>query len=138
MLEIRKATEEDAAELAVLDSEFNGDTVRLEHIIECLENNREIIAVASLDSEIIGFACAQYFKSFCYEDLQGEITELYVREEFRRMGAASALISYLERQLNSIGVEEIKIITNARNDVAKSVYESRGYRLKNWVVLVKQ
>jgi ribosomal protein S18 acetylase RimI-like enzyme len=138
MIEVRKAIKDDIFELATMNHEFNEANVAREHIIDSLENSKEIVVVAVCEKQIIGFACGQYFKSFCYEDLVGEITELYVREQFRRKGAATSLICFLEKELNSIGAKEVKIITNVKNEAAKSIYDMLGYKLKNWVVLNKK
>lgn len=138
MIEVRKAIKDDVFELAAMNYEFNEVNVAHKHIIDSLENSKEIVAVAICEKQIIGFTCGQYFKSFCYEDLVGEITELYVREEFRRKRVATSLIFFLEKELNFIGVKEVKIITNVKNEAAKSIYEMLGYRSKKWVVLNKK
>lgn len=135
MIEVRRAVKDDIFELAAMNYEFNEAH---KHIIESLEDSKEIVAVAIYEKHIIGFVCGQYFKSFCYENLVGEITELYVREQFRRKGVATSLISFLEKELNFMGAKEIKIITNVKNEAAKSIYEMLGYKLKNWVVLNKK
>lgn len=137
MLEVRKAVKDDVSDLANLNFKFNEAIIEHKEIIESLENSKEIVVVALWEKEVIGFVCGQYFKSFCYENLSGEVTELYVKEQFRRKGVAKSLISFLEKELNSMGVKEIKIITNIRNKVAKSVYQSIGYKLKKWVVFNK-
>jgi len=138
MLEVRKAIKEDSIGLAALNCEFNGTNVTQEHIIEIIEKGNEVIAVVLWEKEIIGFACAQYFKSFCSESMFGEVTELYVREQFRKKGVATSLIVLLEKELNLMGVKETKIITNVKNEVARNFYSNKGYGLKNWVVYKKE
>ncbi|WP_291578908.1 GNAT family N-acetyltransferase [Clostridium sp. UBA6640] len=134
MIIAKLATLEDIDELINMNYEFNGVKVSYEKVRESLKRNNELVAVSIADDKIIGFACAQYNKSFCYEEFSGEITELYVKKDFRRMGAASTLISYLEKELRSLGVKDIKIITNIKNEAAQKIYTALNYKLKNWVV----
>jgi ribosomal protein S18 acetylase RimI-like enzyme len=83
-------------------------------------------------------ACAQYYKSFCYTELCGEITEVYVREHARRKGLATGMISFLEKELIAKGVGDLKILANVNNEAAVSAYEKCGYARDTVVMLDKQ
>jgi GNAT superfamily N-acetyltransferase len=61
-------------------------------IVESLNKSTELVAVAVNNDKIVGFACAQRFDSFCYNEPQAEITELYVEEAARKKGVATLLI----------------------------------------------
>lgn len=131
---VRLATLDDIDELINMNYEFNSVKISYDNVRESLKTNNELVAVSIIDDKITGFACAQYNKSFCYEEFNGEITELYVKKEFRRMGVASALISYIEKELRLLGVKDIKIITNIKSEAAQKIYTELNYKLKNWVV----
>lgn len=112
---IRLASTSDANELSRLNQEFNGGDQRTSaDIIESINDSAELIAVAEIGGKVVGFGCAQSFRSFCYNGLQGEITELYVAEAARRKGIATSLIFYLEENLKKRGVKSVKVLTGRR------------------------
>lgn len=125
---VRLASLTDAEELSRLNHEFNGGEKRSPaKIIERLNHNNELIAVAEISGKIVGFGCAQSFYSFCYEEPYGEITELYVEEAARRKGIAIAIISCLEDNLRTLGVRSMKVLTGRRNNAAIKTYENCNY-----------
>ncbi|MEJ8547284.1 GNAT family N-acetyltransferase [Brevibacillus borstelensis] len=135
----RLAAENDAEELARLNQLFNGGDRRPSpEIIESMRTSSELIAVAECDGKIVGFGCAQSFQSFCYGELLGEITEIYVEESARGKGAAALLISCLEKHLKQRGVAEMKVLTDSQNAVAIRTYERCGYVVDDEVLLKKQ
>jgi ribosomal protein S18 acetylase RimI-like enzyme len=139
-LEIRTrlAVESDAQELARLNQLFNGGDRRpVPEIVESMRTSSELIAVAECDGKIVGFGCAQRFQSFCYEELLGEITELYVEKSARGKGAAASLIAFLETHLKQRGVTEVKVLTGRQNAAAIRTYERCGYAVDDEVLLKK-
>lgn len=127
-LKTRPATEDDAEQLAILNQQFNGGNRRpVAEVVDSMRTCNEIIAVAEIDGQVVGFGCAQSYRSFCYEELLGEITELYVEPTARRKGVATALINCLEEMLITLGVTEIKVLTGRRNDRAIRMYERFNY-----------
>jgi ribosomal protein S18 acetylase RimI-like enzyme len=133
----RWANENDVDILVTLNNEFNGIGLTTDEVKESLDKTNELIALAIMDDEPVGFACAQYFKSFCYTDLQGEITEMYIKETARRKGIASLMISFLEQELRIRGVESVKIITGKNNEAAIRTYEHSNYKKKDHIVFRK-
>ena len=126
---VRFAVPADAPALLKLNTAFNGPGPSdVSHIQRSLnENPQEIVCVAELSGEVVGFCCAQVISSFCYASKSGEITELYVEPHARRMGLASALIRFAERELIHRGVTELKLLTGDDNFPAQALYESLGY-----------
>jgi ribosomal protein S18 acetylase RimI-like enzyme len=125
---VRFATIKDAEELSRLNQAFNGGARRIQsEIIKSMERSNELIAVAILNEKIVGFACAQSYESFCYRELQGEITEMYIEKTARRLGFATSLIKLLENNLLDRGVREIKILNNTTNSAAIKTYEKCNY-----------
>lgn len=107
-------------------------------IIESLNDSAELIAVAEIGGKVVGFGCAQSFRSFCYNGLQGEITELYVAEAARRKGIATSLIFYLEENLKKRGVKSVKVLTGRRNNAAIKTYEQCNFHQDDEQLLKKK
>ena len=138
-IHIRLATVYDAEELSILNQEFNGGTRRSSlEIKDRLVQGKELVAVASENDKLVGFACAQYFTSFCYDEPQGEITEMYVRESARRKGIATSLIAILEKKLQDLHVREVKILTGTKNLEALQTYTKSHYAKQEETVLFKE
>ncbi len=95
---IRLATVNDAEQLDILNIEFNGENeITLENIKESLLNNQqEVVFVADDNGLLGGFVCVQLKKSFCYDEYMPEITEVYVKQAYRKRGIASAMITFAE------------------------------------------
>ena len=134
---VRWVNVDDAHYLAALNEEFNEVIITKEEIENSLENTKELIAVAILDEQPVGFACAQYFKSFCYRDAQGEITEMYIRPSARGNGFSSLLLAFLEQRLKEYGVTTVKILTGKDNKIAQKAYERLNYYKEDELVLQK-
>lgn len=139
-VEVRVASRADADELVAMNREFNDADVSGQWVQESLETNHqhEIVAIAYLGNEAVGFACGQIYNSFCYDSPCGEITEMYVRKAHRRQGVGSALLVFLEKTLQSRGVTSIKILTNQENQGAQKLYTSLGYEEIDEMVLLKE
>lgn len=136
---VRLATSSDADILSRLNVEFNDGIQRTAtEVIESLNTGNELVAVVVISGEVVGFACAQCFQSFCYSAAYGEITEMYVRESARRKGGAVALIGFLEDQLRLRGVSSVKILTGRTNKPAIAAYGRCGYIQGEEVYLEKK
>ncbi|PWW39958.1 MULTISPECIES: GNAT family N-acetyltransferase [Paenibacillus] len=137
-IHIRWANGNDAEDLLKLNDAFNGVGTTIEEAKESLALSNELIALAVIDGQAVGFACAQYFKSFCYRGLQGEITEMYIAEVARRRGLATLLIAFIEEELRERGVTRVKILTGQRNEMAIKTYKKSNYARKEEVLLQKK
>ncbi|WP_223067373.1 GNAT family N-acetyltransferase [Paenibacillus caui] len=135
---VRLASVHDAAALVRLNREFNGVEMSMAEVEQSLMQANELVAVAILNEELVGFACAQSFSSFCYHELQGEITEMYVEEGARRRGLASQILVFLEKELTGRGVTTIKIVTGSSNQTAIQTYEKSAFIQKDRVILEKK
>ncbi len=139
MIRVRFATPDDAAELIEMNREFNGvegldqDTVRQE-----LARGAELVAVADAGERLAGYCCVQHYKSFCYPEGIAELTELYVRKEFRRKGLASRLITCQLEALREMGVDELEVITDSANAAGHAVYRANGFEEQHWTCLARK
>ena len=130
---IRKAQIHDIPDIFKMNNEFNGTGLStIKSMKESLQNNKnELVFVAIYNQRAIGFICGQLYLSICYADsLQCEITELFVRENYRRKGIAAMLIKHIELEFTKNNVSEIIVKTGKNNSNAQKLYEKCGYSYK--------
>lgn len=128
---VRIATIDDAEQLNNLNEEFNGKgETTLANIKESLQNNKqEVVIVEEVNGLLVGFICIQLKKSFCYDDFMPEITEVYVKEEYRKGGIASAMITFAEDYCSkNWSLHKFELLTGNDNLEAQSVYDKLGYK----------
>ncbi|WP_336780907.1 GNAT family N-acetyltransferase [Paenibacillus illinoisensis] len=135
---VREAVKEDVPFLIELNDQFNGVRRSREEVETDLLNAREVIVVAVMEERVVGFACGQVYKSFCYTEHQAEITEMYIQESARRNGLAGMMIARLEGIFNNSGVKHIKILTGNKNAKAIKTYEKEGYDREDEFVFAKE
>ena len=127
---VRIATVQDAEQLEILNNEFNGEgETTLDNIRASLaDNKQEIVVVDEMNGDLTGFVCVQLKKSFCYDEYMPEITEVYVKPQYRRCGVARTMIAYAEEYCNShYPLHKFELLTGAENDVARIAYAKLGY-----------
>ena len=137
----RLATYEDAKQLELLNDEFNGKgETSLENIRNSLlHNNQEFVVVEQIDDELAGFICVQLKKSFCYDEYMVEVTEVYVKEKYRRKGITKNMIKFAEEYcIKNYPVQKIELLTGKQNAVAQIVYDRLGYKDDNEIHLSKR
>ncbi|NUU79763.1 GNAT family N-acetyltransferase [Paenibacillus xylanilyticus] len=134
---VREAVKEDVPFLIELNDQFNGVRRSQEEVETDLLNGREVIVVAVMEEKVVGFACGQIYKSFCYAEHQAEITEMYIQESARRNGLATMMIEQLEETFKNSGVKHIKILTGIKNTNAIKTYEKAGYNQEEELVFDK-
>lgn len=137
---IRLANADDACRLEILNNEFNGaGETALEGIKESLLNNKqEIVVVAEEDEQLIGFVCVQLKKSFCYDEYMPEITEAYVKPDYRNKGIATRMFEFAENKLKAeIPFHRIELLTGKGNFTARKFYRKLGYKNDGEVHLSK-
>ena len=138
---IRTATLNDAEQLNILNIEFNGENeASIENIKNSLMNNKsEAVIVSEEDGILVGFVCVQLKKSFCYDYFMPEITEVYVKPEYRKRGIAGQMISFAEDYCQkNYPLHKFELLTGKRNLIAQSVYQRRGYADDNEVHMSKR
>jgi len=87
-------------------------------------NEYSLWIIAWKNDEIAGFVLSQIEKG------RGEITQVSVREKYRRKGLAYALLIENLLRLQSKGVEIVRLDTSGENIAgAKSLYEKVGFKL---------
>ena len=130
MMLIRLAVPEDAAALFHLNQLFNGPSkTTVEAVAEALGGNgQEVVMVAEIEGALVGFACVQMKRSFCYERPSAEVTEVFVKEGFRRQGVAKAMLQAAHAHCRErLGAEEFTVLTGHDNWPAQALYKQLGY-----------
>ena len=129
MVKFRLALVQDAQSLKYLNDLFNGKNCNsIERIRESLDHNtQEIVCVAEDEGVLLGFCCGQVFKSMCYEVNYGEITELFILDDYRRKGVGKGLMAFLEGEFQKHDIRSYQLFTGRDNDIAKRFYQSCGY-----------
>ena len=137
---VRIAAEQDAAQLQKLNEEFNGEgETTLDNIRASLTANRQEVVIVDEDNgELTGFVCVQLKKSFCYDDYMPEITEVYVKPQYRRFGIARAMIAYAEEYCRKhYPLHRFELLTGSGNTAARTAYKNFGYCEDGEIHLVK-
>jgi len=137
-MDIRVATLADAHILADLNADFNGVQMTPERMAEqmlrCYDVERALIAC--IDGTAVGFACLRLIPWLCYDPPYAELTELFVREPFRRRGIASALVAHAQRMARAAGAKELRILTGRDNPAARAFYRKLGCTEEDEVLLI--
>lgn len=128
-ISIKRASEVDARQLFELNELFNGTgSTTMEKLTDSIKNNRqEIVYTAYEEDTMAGFICGQVFMSMCYDTYYGEISELFVKEEYRRQGIAGRLMEAMEEEFKKNNIFSFQLFTGADNLAAQTFYASRGY-----------
>ncbi|UCE11096.1 MAG: GNAT family N-acetyltransferase [Candidatus Thorarchaeota archaeon] len=97
------------------------------HWIQRTSQNREIFLVSLLDGVYAGHLTLQPEEWMA----SGHVARLgiIVVEEHRRVGVGRALMMAAEEAAHAEGFEKIILSTFDSNDLAKSLYDSMGYRV---------
>lgn len=124
MLEIRPMTTDDLASVLVIESDlFPIDAWTKELFLgELAEvSNSRDVAVAVIDSEVVGYA------SFRYVGKQGDVNTVAVSSGQQGNGIGTALMDWLESQAALRNVREVFLEVRSDNEAAMKMYASRGY-----------
>lgn len=128
-LVVRVAQQIDAEQLSLLNQEFNDSAVSARQIADYLANcpDHEKTVVAEIDGDLVGFACLQVYRSWCYPDVWAELTEMFVKPDFQRKGIGQAIVQHVEELAKYAGAVEIGLLTGKRNIAGQSLYRKCGY-----------
>jgi ribosomal-protein-alanine N-acetyltransferase len=120
---IRASTPADAARIAELERVCFPDPWSAAGIREVLEAPHCLGYVAEVTGLVVGYALARWVEG------TAEILNLAVEPDHRRRGIAEALLGGMLAALTGRGVEEVFLEVRESNTAARSLYQSRGFRL---------
>lgn len=124
MLEIRPMTHSDLARVLEIEVDLFpvdawSEDLFLGELAE-VSISRDV-SVATLDSEIVGYA------SFRYVGKQGDVNTVAVASDQQGKGIGAALMDWLESQAALRNVREIFLEVRSDNEAAIKMYDARGY-----------
>ena len=148
-LTIREASIENAATIATLFSEFNAllgadglpeseaflpenANISVESMSRRLEamHGVERVWLAEVDGTAAALMCLRLIPYIGQEVPYAELTQLYVRDAFKRQGIGAALIVVAEHAAKQAGATCLHILTGAQNNEdAQAFYRAQGYAM---------
>jgi Leucine-rich repeat (LRR) protein/ribosomal protein S18 acetylase RimI-like enzyme len=135
-IEIQKATSKDLEAMAKLlallfaiESDFEIDFEKQYLGIQRLyEDERSDLLVAKHEGKVVGMVTMQRLISSAEGDNVGQIEDLVVEEEYRKMGIGSRLINHMRSLAHQHGYKRIQLAADIHNDNALAFYTRRGFR----------
>ena len=105
-----------------------------------LTNRREVVIVADGNGgRLAGFVCVQLKKSFCYDEYMPEITEVYVRPEYRGRGVAREMLIFAQEYCKKIyPLHSFELLTGSDNTAAQKLYSAIGFECDGEMHMSKQ
>lgn len=121
MWTLRKAGENDAADIAALEETIFPDPWTQNSIRETLlQSNTEVSCVWN-DRELIGYVILYYVLD------EGEIARIAVKSSYRRQGAAGQLLEQVLRVCKDKGIVRLMLEVRESNEAAVSFYKKHGF-----------
>lgn len=108
--------------LRIERASFGKDAWPRKYFIELYRDCRDFFVVAKVSGRIAGYAVA------CAEKRTAEIASLAVHPDYRRRGAAEALMRHILRELGLAGVRRVELMVRTGNEGGLQLYRSLGFR----------
>ena len=129
MATIRKARMEDVKILEALFLEFsNWNLNRQKSLHEVIDDPNGILLVAEYNDQVVGLIHQVFFIDPLHAGHNSNITNLFVKEKFRRKGIASSLVQRAIEEAKRRKVVEIHVTTRKDNLKAINFYQELGFR----------
>jgi GNAT superfamily N-acetyltransferase len=142
---VRRATRKDArkvAEMAIklalqhkdYDSQRFSELAPIEQAEQYYGSQTETtdaaILVAELDGEIVGFTFIQYEAKDYANLLENAVWlhDIYIEETARGQNAGNLLMENSIKAAKELGADKLMLSVAAKNEFAKSFFESKGFR----------
>ena len=136
---IEKASAEDLAKMAQLlsvlftiETDFTIDyNKQLAGIKRLYEHDSSNLLVAKYEDKVVGMVTMQRLISSAEGDFVGQIEDLVVEEQFRKMGIASRLLNKMRSIAIEQGYKRIQLAADVDNKNALQFYNRRGFKKTN-------
>ena len=128
-ISILEATPDDARELVQMNILFNGSSDSATELVARMRDLRrvETVVVAWVNGKAAGFAALRIVPCVLYPSSHAELTELYVKDEYRHRGIGKRLVQHLEELALKEGAEVLLVLTGSDNLPALSLYHGMGF-----------
>ncbi|NCO00411.1 MAG: GNAT family N-acetyltransferase [Epsilonproteobacteria bacterium] len=132
---VEKAKEEDLSQMAQLlsvlfaiETDFKIDyNKQLAGITRLFAHESSDLLVARYEEKVIGMLTMQRLISSAEGDYVGQIEDLVVEEEYRKMGVGSRLINKMRNLAQEHGYKRIQLAADVDNKNALQFYNRRGF-----------
>ncbi len=137
-IHVRVATPDDAAAILHLNEIFN-DVRATEaqiraQIARC--QGIETALLAEVAGQVVGFLCLRLLPQICDPETYAEVSELFVDDEFRRIGVARALMERAAEMAREAGAAQLILMTGFKNVGGQRFYHSQGF--ENYLLAMKK
>ncbi len=132
MLTTRTAKIEDAQEIIALNDAFGYDypAEKTKQKLEAAINQSDQrVIVAVLDGKVIGYIHLEDYDTLYFDHMKN-VLGLIVLPEYRRHGAASALLEAPDRWAKETGATGIRLDSGIEREPAHACYEKNGYAMR--------
>lgn len=120
-MEIRRMTEEDLAEVIVIERDSFSDPWREEDFRSSLQDEKNGYLVAVIDGHVVGYCGCWGIAG------EGDIYNVAVKKEFRRQHIGEKLLRTLIETSVARGITSFTLEVRASNTAAISLYQSLGF-----------
>ncbi|MGD8565272.1 MAG: GNAT family N-acetyltransferase [Candidatus Bathyarchaeota archaeon] len=128
---IRKARKEDIQVLEELFLEFSSWNLdRQKSLHKVIDDPNGILLVAEYNDQVVGFIHQVFFMDPLHAGHNSDITNLFVKEKFRRKGIASSLVQKALEDAKRRKVVEIHVTTRKNNLKAINFYQELGFKME--------
>lgn len=122
MLTIQRLQKEDIEQVVYLEKCVFTQPWKKDAIEKMSEDRNAIFLVAKINDEVVGNCALRMILG------EGEITNVSVKEEFRRQGIARKMISRLLSEGKKEGIQAFSLEVRVKNLAAISLYESFTFK----------
>ena len=131
---VRAAGPADAPAVAELLIEFNGEGLSPEALAQRMEEVRglETAFLGEWEGEAAGLLVLRTAPTLSGADDWAEITEMYVRPQFRRKGIGRALMEAALDYGRLRGCREFHLLVDPSNVTAQAFYAVFGFQVDSW------
>ena len=138
-ISIEAAGEDDLPQMAQLlsvlftiETDFTIDYKKqLAGIKRLYEHHSSDLLVAKYENKVVGMVTMQRLISSAEGDFVGQIEDLVVEEQFRKMGVASRLLNKIRSIAIEHGYKRIQLAADVDNKNALQFYNRRGFKKTN-------
>ena len=100
----------------------------LNNLTRSMEDPQTVAELWEVDGEPAGFVCVRFTDTGWWDFTRGDVYDLAVAPEFRRMGIGSRMMEFAEEAARASGAHALYVGTGWENAPARSLYEKKGYR----------
>jgi len=133
-LTVRAAGPADAPTVAALLVEFNGEGLSPQALARRMEEVQglETAFLGEWEGKAAGLLVLRIAPTLSGTDDWAEITEMYVRPQFRRRGIGRALVEAALDYGRQRGCREFHLLVDPSNVAAQAFYTMLGFQVDSW------